>query len=99
MITRYSRTLSVAPWLALAGLVACAPADRAQEEGPRQVQQYTIQQLMKTTSYANASFSPDNSKLLVSHNGTGVFNAYAIPVQGGDPEPLTTSTTDRDALD
>ncbi len=66
----------------------------AQESSSREVRPYTIEQFLKTTNYRGASFSPDNSKLLVSSDATGVFNAYAIPVAGGEPVALTESTTD-----
>src|SRR5262249_3293168 len=47
-----------------------------------------------TTSILGASFSPDNSKLLVSTDQSGIFNAYAIPTApGGEPVVLTKSTT------
>ena len=72
-------------------------------ESPRQVRQYTIDQLLSITSYIgppNAampmggytnSFSPDGRKILVSSNQTGVFNVYALPVDGGAPVQLTDS--------
>ena len=49
--------------------------------------------------YANkeffgASFSPDQRKILVASNLSGIYNAYAVPVAGGEPEALTASTTD-----
>lgn len=58
----------------------------------REVQQYSIEDFLATTSYTGASFSPDNSKILVSSDETGIFNAYAIPVDGSQPEKLTNST-------
>jgi dipeptidyl aminopeptidase/acylaminoacyl peptidase len=58
---------------------------------PRQVRQYTIDQLLSTTNYNGNSFSPDGRKILVSSNRTGVFNAFAIPVDGGEPVQLTDS--------
>ncbi len=58
------------------------------------VPQYTIQQFLATTAMSGASFSPDGRKLLVTSNQSGVFNAYAIPVDGGSPVQLTRSTTD-----
>lgn len=70
-------------WLAIPVAVAQA----------QQVPRYTIEDFLGTTSYSGASFSPDNGKLLVSHDGTGVFNAYAIPLDGGEPVPLTGSAT------
>jgi dipeptidyl aminopeptidase/acylaminoacyl peptidase len=58
---------------------------------PKQVPRYTIDQFLSTTLYRGASFSPDGSKVLVSSDETGVFNAYAIPVKGGKPVRLTDS--------
>ena len=78
--------------LALAALiVGCA-----QEAGieARAIQQYTIDDFLDNTSIFGGSFAPDNSKILVSSNETGIFNAYAIPVDGGQPEQLTESTTE-----
>lgn len=60
-------------------------------ESPRQVRQYTIDQLLATTTYEGDSFSPDGRKILVSSNQTGVINAFAIPVDGGAPVQLTDS--------
>lgn len=59
-----------------------------------EVEQYSIEQFLKTTSYRGASFSHDNSKILVSNDSTGVFNAYAVDVQSGEMTPLTTSDKD-----
>ena len=52
---------------------------------------YTIDQFLANTAYGGASFSPDGRKLLVGSNQTGVFNAFAIPVDGGKPVQLTDS--------
>jgi dipeptidyl aminopeptidase/acylaminoacyl peptidase len=49
---------------------------------------------MDNTSMWGASFSPDGEKILVSSDETGVYNAYAIPVNGGEPIQLTQSTDD-----
>ncbi|MFQ5636790.1 MAG: TolB family protein [bacterium] len=61
-------------------------------QATHEVPQYTIQDFLGTTNFSGASFSPDNSKILVSSNQTGIFNAYAIPVAGGEPTPLTNAT-------
>jgi len=55
---------------------------------------YSIEEFLGTTNYRVGSFSPDGTRILVSSDETGVFNAVAIPVAGGPPEPLTHSTTD-----
>ena len=61
---------------------------------PRQVRQYSIEEFMNTTAISGASFSPDGSKILVSSDRTGIFNAHAYPVSGDEPTQLTHSTTD-----
>jgi len=40
---------------------------------------------------AGLSFSPDGSKVLVSMNAGGVYNAFAVPAAGGAPVQLTRS--------
>ena len=71
-----------------------AGSGRASAATPRVVKRYAPEDFFKTVAYAGASFSPDGSTLLVSSNASGVYNAYAIPVAGGEPRALTTSTTD-----
>ncbi|HKA57328.1 MAG TPA: S9 family peptidase [Gemmatimonadales bacterium] len=58
------------------------------------VPQYTIEQFMNTTAMFGASFAPDAKSILVTSDKSGIFNAYRVPLDGGKPEPLTTSTTD-----
>ncbi len=70
-----------------AGLHGC-------EVVPREVPQYSIEDFLENTSYGGGDFSPDGSKLLVHHDASGVFNAYAVPIDGGEPTQLTTSTED-----
>jgi dipeptidyl aminopeptidase/acylaminoacyl peptidase len=55
---------------------------------------YTIEQFLGTVSFNGNSFSPDASKILVGSNRTGIYNAYAVPVAGGEPVALTQSATD-----
>jgi dipeptidyl aminopeptidase/acylaminoacyl peptidase len=59
---------------------------------------YTAAQFFDTVSYGLGyggakAFSPDGKSVLIRSDKTGVFNAYALPVAGGDPIPLTNSTT------
>lgn len=79
-------------WLSMGvfilGCVASEPP------APLPSRQYSIQDFLGTTSYRGASFSPDKSKVLVSNDDSGIFNAYALPVAGGAAEQLTDSTTD-----
>lgn len=68
-----------------------APANQA-------ASRYTARQFYETTNYSMAApsslaFSPDGRNLLINSDATGVINSYALPVAGGDPVPLTRSTT------
>ncbi len=69
----------------------CAATPEPQPE-PRPSREYSIEEFLGTVSYYGASFSPGNDKLLVSSDESGIFNAYALPVDGGAAIPLTTST-------
>jgi dipeptidyl aminopeptidase/acylaminoacyl peptidase len=83
----------VAAAAALAALFACAPARHPGFES-RSVPEYPIEEFLGTTAYQGASFSPDGGTILVSSDRSGVLNAWAVPVSGGDPIPLTESATE-----
>jgi dipeptidyl aminopeptidase/acylaminoacyl peptidase len=68
-------------------ILACNP----QEKEARTVEQYTVEQFYANTDIFGGSFSADESRLLVTSNETGIYNAFAIPVTGGDPVQLTLS--------
>ncbi|MBX7495084.1 S9 family peptidase [Qipengyuania sp. 6B39] len=58
---------------------------------------YTAEQFFESTAFSVGSpsgynFSPDGKHVLVNSDESGVFNAYLMPLEGGDPVPLTTST-------
>ena len=55
--------------------------------------QYSVADFYANKGFFGASFSPDRQKILVASNTSGIWNAYAVPVAGGDLEPLTKSTT------
>jgi dipeptidyl aminopeptidase/acylaminoacyl peptidase len=80
--------------LGLTLLAGCETSMEEQAEQRRDVTQYSIEDFLGTVNYSGASFSPDNSKLLVSSNESGIYNAYALPVDGGAPVQLTNSTDD-----
>ena len=61
------------------------------------VPKYSAEAFFATTSYGLASglaYSPDNSRLLVHSDETGIFNVYALPVDGGEAVALTASDSD-----
>lgn len=79
-------------FLSIAIVAGFVSATFAQEKAPtKEPKQYTIEQFLKTTNYGGASFSHDNSKLLVGNDSTGVFNAYSIDVANGETKQLTKS--------
>ena len=76
-------------------LSACVPPSAEAPAGTaRVVQQYSIEEFYQNTAYNGASFSPDGRRLLVNSNQTGVFNVWTLPIDGGPPTALTSSTTD-----
>ncbi|MBW3565409.1 MAG: S9 family peptidase [Acidobacteria bacterium] len=91
--------------LTLTSLIAgaCAthdpiPAASTPAPAPEPVR-YTAEQFFATTSYAMAAsdgiaFSRDGENILISNDASGVFNAYLLPVDGGEPVPLTRSDDD-----
>lgn len=60
----------------------------------REVKQYTIEQFYKTKATGAGLFSPDEKKLLVHTNESGIFNLYEITLADGTKKPLTTSTVE-----
>ncbi len=55
----------------------------------QKIEQYSINQFMENTSVFGSSFSPDGKKLLFTSNETGVYNAFEVSVEGGDPQQIT----------
>ena len=55
---------------------------------------YTIEQFYKNTSVGGGIFSPDEKKLLVHTNETGIFNLYEIDIATGKKKQLTDSKTE-----
>jgi dipeptidyl aminopeptidase/acylaminoacyl peptidase len=74
--------------VALLGLLAL---NGFQKNEYRSVKQYTIEQFMNTTRILGSALSHDEKTILFSSNKTGIFNAYTIPVTGGEAAPLTDS--------
>ncbi len=69
-------------------LVAC------KEEKPKEFANYSIDQFYKNINIFGGSFSPDESKLLVSSNESGIYNVYEIDIENGDKNPITSSDTE-----
>ncbi|MBL8552707.1 MAG: S9 family peptidase [Phenylobacterium sp.] len=80
--------------LAFAALGLCAAGTGAMAQAAKV---YPTRAFYETTRYAlppqdGYAFSPDAKKLLISSDRTGVVNVYVLPVAGGAPQPLTSST-------
>lgn len=96
-----ARLVSALALIAGAPILVMTPTAWAQTPAP--VQQpanptYTAAQFFDTTSYGLAyagakAFAPDEKSVLISSDKTGVFNTYALPLDGGEPVQLTQSTT------
>ncbi|MCM4160780.1 S9 family peptidase [Antarcticibacterium flavum] len=70
-------------------LVSCKEEPKEVEK--REVATYSIEQFMDNEAVYGGSFSPDNSKLLVTSNRSGILNMYTVPTAGGEFSPVTTS--------
>src|SRR5688572_25381245 len=80
--------------LAIAVLTSCRYASSNDETGTesKPVTKYTIEQLYKSSEVFGGAFSLDDSKLLVTSNESGIFNAYEIDITSGNKKQLTSST-------
>ena len=79
------------PLLPAVFLFSCANSD-TKEQAPREVKQYTIEQFYKSTQVGGGAISSDDTKLLVSSNESGIYNAYEIDIASGQKKALTNST-------
>ncbi len=82
--------------MAVLGLVACQPV--AVEAKAPPLQTYDAKAFFDTTAVSMAAasqyaFSIDDKNVLLATDKSGVFNATALPVGGGEATPLTQSTT------
>ena len=76
---------------------AAPPPSAAAPETEPTIPRYSAEAFYETTTYdlpaeSGNAFSPDGKKLLISSDESGVFNVYALPVDGGEAVPLTAST-------
>lgn len=97
-------TLAIVGSLSL-GLAACqrtaepAPETGAATQAQAEVEarpsrQYAIEEFVESVGVGGASFSADESRILFSSNKSGVWNAYTMPVGGGEWTAVTASDTD-----
>ena len=60
----------------------------------KEVDQYTIDQFYKNVNTWFSGFSPDETKILVSSNETGIYNVFEISLGDGSKRQVTSSTDD-----
>lgn len=77
--------------IVLVSLVWACKEEKKEPSVAETMQTYTIAQMMDNEAIGGGSFSPDNSKLLISSNRSGIYNMYTIPASGGEMLPLTES--------
>lgn len=70
-------------------LVACTSSNETAS-----VTKYTIGQFYENINIGGGSFSPDESKLLVNSNESGIYNVYEINIATGERTQKTNSTNE-----
>jgi dipeptidyl aminopeptidase/acylaminoacyl peptidase len=59
-----------------------------------EVTKYSIEQFYKNTRFEGANFSPDETKLLISSDETGIYNVFEINLANRSRKQLTNSATE-----
>lgn len=73
-------------------VVALAMASCKNEPAvPKEIKQYTIEQLYNNKSISGAAFNADESKILVDANISGIINLYELGIADTAMKPLTHS--------
>jgi dipeptidyl aminopeptidase/acylaminoacyl peptidase len=74
--------------------MACVILVSCTTKKEKEISQYSINQFYKNISLRGGSFSPDESRLLVSSNETGIYNVFEINIADGSKRQITSSTTE-----
>ncbi len=59
----------------------------------KEIGQYTIDQFYKNLNISFTAFSPDETRLLVSSNETGIYNVFEINIADTSRKQITSSDT------
>ena len=73
-------------------LFSCSPTPK--DAARTDVPQYTIEQFYKNKQISGGAFSPDETRLLVSSNESGIYNLYEITISDGTQRQVTHSTVE-----
>lgn len=60
----------------------------------KEIVRYSINQFYKNINISGGSFSPDETRLLISSNETGIYNVFEISIADGSRHQVTNSTTE-----
>lgn len=60
----------------------------------KEIKQYSVDQFYQNNRIYGGEFSPDESKLLISSNKSGIFNLYEITISDGSKRQVTNSTVE-----
>jgi dipeptidyl aminopeptidase/acylaminoacyl peptidase len=74
-----------------------APSMAPEERSARAPERHDAEAFFATITYSlpmGFAWSADDSRLLVSSDESGIFNAWSLAVAGADGQPLTASSTD-----
>ena len=94
--TKLAITLFISGTLILGCSRQQTPEPDVSEAPSTAIPKYSARAFFQTTSYGlvgptGHAFSSDGTRVLISSDATGVFNTYALPLDGGVAEPLTGS--------
>lgn len=81
---------SICKILLLTLLFACTSYTNEIVEVPK----YTINQFYENVNVSGGSFSPDESRLLINSNESGIYNVYEINIATGEKTQKTNSTVE-----
>lgn len=77
--------------LLLITLIACKQEQKTDEDQPREVAIYTIEDFYNNESIGGGAWNSEGTKLLVHSNKTGIYNIYEIDVETGEQTAITNS--------
>lgn len=77
--------------ITLIALMAVLAFISCKQEPKIEVKQYSIEQFYKNKQIRGGAFSPDETKMLITSNESGIYNLYEINLADGSQNQLTNS--------
>lgn len=82
------KKLTIISFIGILMLFSC----KQNSEQARMPKQYSIEQLYENETAWGAGFNPDESRILINSNKSGIFNLYELNIIDTTTQPLTQST-------